>query len=349
MLFIIILPDLKAMKNKLFLCSLLLTWPFMSSASSQTFYSLKEAQTFYSDKKNDYYLQITVKKNEPIDYSKIHYPIAFHPKTNQTMMIIGPIPRADEVRAISKQLQPHRPLRKKAAITKPTVQLSPIHTPKKTNHWYLGSGVGAQQLNMDNPILVSNISTPNRYWTQTNAELVVSGELGHEWSIENKWISALDIGFYYNHLFPTDIGDRISVGNTKTRNYIYNWKLSSDVFLALGRVNLLKFEKFIPFVEGGIGSSLNHSTQYSEAPLPHIVQRENPLFKNYTNHVFAYAIGAGIGWTFDPHFNLSIAYQFQNLGHVNSGNAQNPQWNGGLLNNTTYQTNLAELRLNYLF
>lgn len=368
---------------KIALFTALLSINCFAFSATKTFYDLERASHFDASEKGPYFIQMGnfSKRINALEFERrlrasIRFPVAIHHTNQHFLVIVGPMKNAQDVREAGRQLQQTQAESQRAPIrhyrnqTK-TAQLKTQHSflsqyddvkmGKAYSPWFVGIGPGVQQLNVVNPIYVSNGSNFSRpynndqFSTATNTQAVIATEIGYRWRNAKQWIPgrqwfpAYAVSFYYNHLFSTDIGDQIEQYSIPAfTNYHYNWKASADVLLAVAKLNLIEYEQFSPFVQVGLGGSLNHACQYNETAYPNVTPRVSPAFSNYTTSGFAYDLGAGIDWQFHPHFSLSLLYQFQNLGSLQSGKGAST-WSGDTLHSDTYQTNLALLKLDYHF
>lgn len=355
--------------------SVLLISAMPSFSNTKTFYNIKKAETFKSSASGAYFIQVghfahqpNANKLEHRVHTLTRYPVKVHQKNNHYIVIVGPLRTDMEVRTASKQLasidvssyseEANYLQKTNQSIEFIEFKDAPIYSLETDikhhqNSWFVGLGVGAQQFNTDNPMMIKNGSTyptPNNYdqfWTTTNAAAVVAAEAGYRRQTNQQWFPAYAASLYYNHLFSTNIGNQITQYSIpEFKNYIYDWKVSSDVLLALAKLNLFNYEQFSPFIQVGIGAAFNHASDYSEAALPNVTQRISPAFTDNTNSAFAYALGIGVDWSINAHFALSVGYQFQDMGTVYSGHGAST-WSGDALKTTTYQTNLALLKINY--
>jgi opacity protein-like surface antigen len=82
--------------------------------------------------------------------------------------------------------------------------------------------------------------------------------------------------------------------------------------------------------------------------MPGVTPRLSPGFASNTVTSFAYSVGAGVDWQIKPEFILSLSYEYQDLGKIETEDGKN-SWSGAALHSDTYRTNGALLSLSYLF
>lgn len=366
---------MRGINNRILMVSALIFTQSSAFSASKTFYDLERATHFENPEKGNYFIQMGnfSKQMNALDFErrireKVDFPVAIHHTNEYFIVIVGPMKNAEDVRKAAQELQrtqtyAERPKTTYRIHTKPKhSKYDEIKMGKAQTPWFVGIGPGVQQLNVINPIYVSNGSNFSRpynndkFSTATNTQAVIAAEVGYTWKNTGEWFSAghqwfpsYTLSFYYNHLFQTDIGDQIQQYSIPAfTNYQYTWKVSADVLLVVAKLNLIEYEQFSPFIQVGLGGSLNNASQYSETAYQNVTARVNPAFADYTVGAFAYDLGAGIDWQFHPHFSLSLLYQFQNLGSIQSGQGAST-WQGDNLRSDTYQTNLALLKLDYHF
>lgn len=137
--------------------------------------------------------------------------------------------------------------------------------------------------------------------------------------------------------------------------YTYKYKISNIRLMLETQLTWMGWLHFISFVNFGIGSSWNHSSNYHETVAMSDGYLPLPPFKSHTNKNFAYQVGLGLGYAFNiknakdgfQHERVTIGYRFINLGKVGFGTR------GSLypysLNTKQFTANEFSLSLTYLF
>lgn len=211
--------------------------------------------------------------------------------------------------------------------------------------YLMAAGVGAQQLLVNNPLQVTHpLFTNTHYQTVTNSEAVVAAEAGYHWKTTHPIFQDMTLSAYYNHLFPTNIGD-IVTGNSPKKGR-YEWSIASDVLLALGKVNLVQYQNVSPFFQAGLGLTFNHARNFVEKVTTNSFSSALEYrFSNHTQQAFAANVGVGLDWIITPQFFTTLSYQFQSLGSISSGaNAGSHT----TIRSNQYQSNLGLLKISYL-
>ncbi|WP_019215533.1 outer membrane protein [Legionella tunisiensis] len=162
-------------------------------------------------------------------------------------------------------------------------------------------------------------------------------------------VPAVSVGIHYSHFFSRKIkGQIMQYSLPEFTNYNYQWNLSSDLILASSKINVLEIHHVMPFVQAGIGVSINHMSEYSESVLPNVTPRINPGFSNHNRTTFAYQLGAGLDWAVKPQWLLSVGYEYTDLGKFSSGPGLQ-EWSSATLSSRTLTSNAAIFGMTYLF
>lgn len=221
-------------------------------------------------------------------------------------------------------------------------------------HWYVGAEGGVNQPEFASQMFVNNGSgfaqpfNLDQYTTNERDQGLIGLSAGRRWQRSTPWFPAYSLGLRYNYLFPTNAGRQVIQYNLpQFTNYNYNWKLSSNVFLASGKLNIFQSGGFLPYVQAGAGFSANRSSIYHEYATGSVTPRISPAFTGNTKTEFAYSLGAGLDYLVRPRFILSAGYEYKNLGHFNSGRGLG-DWAAESLSLGTYQTNGVTIGASYL-
>lgn len=172
---------------------------------------------------------------------------------------------------------------------------------------------------------------------------------GYRLERENQWIPAYSIGGYYQYLVSSDVGNTITQFSAPGfTNYSYTLNITSQVLLALAKVNLFEFKHIMPYISGGIGGAYIRTSGYSESPYAGITPRISPGYNDTTTFQFAYSAGLGIDYQATRQFIFSAGYEYLNLGNIKSGTGSGT-WSGAALNLGSYHTNEIVMSVAYLF
>lgn len=235
----------------------------------------------------------------------------------------------------------------------PNNKLLPILT--SPGNWFITLSAGEQYPQWNNPIKIDNgsdLPTPynkDLYSTKSNSEAVIALGLGRRWKRDDFWLPSYSVGVFWQYFFRANLGHTITQNSIpEFTNYTYDWMLTSNLLLASAKLNLFQYGKISPYINGGIGSSFNRTSDYKEMPLPNVTARVSPNFGNFSTSEFSYNIGAGIDVQVMPHFIASVGYIYQDLGQVSSGPGKGT-WSNQSLNPGSYHSNEWLVSLTYLF
>jgi opacity protein-like surface antigen len=170
---------------------------------------------------------------------------------------------------------------------------------------------------------------------------------GYRWRNENIWIPQYSLGLRYRHLFTNDInGQVIQYSLPEFTNYDYSLNMSSNALLLAGKIDVYKFNNIMPYLGLGLGMAFNHSS-YSEVALPGVTPRISPGFGNQTSSQFTYNLGAGLDVQVTPKLSLSIGYEFEHWGALNTGPGT-VKWASQMLSQSSDASHALLFSLDYM-
>lgn len=295
-------------------------------------------------------------------------------KKNFYAVLVGPLYTSSALKKTAKVLRgslrtPHHHVQQKfpyvvhdvfvpQRVTTPfPVQATAVFTPPPASngHWFAALGAGAQYPDWHANIPVnngSNLPTPynvDLYSTQTNAQPVIAVFAGRRWERDVRFLPAYSLGVFWQYLFTTQVGNQVMLySDPQYVNYNYQWNVDANLVLASGKLNLIQYGMFSPFVNGGIGGAFNHAGFYHESALPNVTPRNPPGFSSHVSTQFAYNVGAGLDVRVRPNMIVSAGYLYQDLGNVLSGSGTGT-WANQDLNIGAYRSNEFLISLTYLF
>jgi opacity protein-like surface antigen len=231
------------------------------------------------------------------------------------------------------------------------------NTYKKTeNQWLLGIGGGGAGRNLQSSTMISNgtaVPAPYNhdiYSINTDDHAIIALFGGYQWSSLNKVIPYYSLSLRYEHQFKSNITGTVKqYALPQFKNYNYSMGLRSDIVNIIGKVDLVQYKFFLPYLSAGIGIAFNRINNYAEQAIPPVnPARMSPSYGSKTNSNFAYTLGAGIDITCYRNLWLTLGYEYLNLGKLNSARGAGP-WSSTHLHFGTLQTNTALGSLTYLF
>lgn len=238
------------------------------------------------------------------------------------------------------------------SFSQSNLQVHNTSTPK----WFITAGSGAQFPTVSSSMTVkngSNFTPPHDVDTFTTPNLdntaILFFSAGRRWETESTWVSAYSLGIYYQYLFSNQLQGSITQYSTPAfENYAYTWSTTSNVILGSAKANLMQYNRFSPYLTGGLGIALNQSANYTETAYSGVTPRDNPDFSGSQSAQFAYQAGVGLDIKITDPLFASIGYLYQNIGSV-SGQGHGPAWTGTTLSLGSVAQNEIVASLSYLF
>ena len=184
---------------------------------------------------------------------------------------------------------------------KPPSLLAQLRTPTQAN-WFVAGGVGGQHptFNHSTTSINNNSGFPfpysqDIYSIQRDYQRLATLSAGRRWKRDTYWFPSYSVGVLYQHTFATNAGNTIMQYSTPAfTNYAYNLDVSSNIFLAILKLNIFQFDGTSPYLCGGVGGAFNRINDYKEAPMPGLsVSRVSPGFASESTSAFAYNIYVG--------------------------------------------------------
>lgn len=229
------------------------------------------------------------------------------------------------------------------------------HDEKTKNQWLVGIGGGGASRNLPSSTNVSNgtpVPAPYSYdiFSINNPDHVGLITLfgGYQWNCLSSFIPYYNVTLRYEHQLNTSITGTVQqYALPEFTNYNYSTILDSDIISIIGKVGLIKYKCLLPYFSVGIGAAFNHLTHYSESLIaPVDTARISPDYGRNTNTNFAYTIGTGIDIICCKNTWISFAYEYWNLGKVNSGPGTE-LWSNTRLNFGTLKSNTLLATVTY--
>jgi opacity protein-like surface antigen len=222
-------------------------------------------------------------------------------------------------------------------------------------NWFISLGGGVQHPRWHNPMKVSNGSIFSKpynidlYSTKNQNEGILALYAGRRWERGSLWFPAYSFGLFWQYFFRTHLGKSITLdSHPALTHYEYDWDLTANLLLASAKLNLFRHGILSPFINGGIGSSFNRTSDYKEKALANLIPRVSPRFTKFSTSEFAYQLGVGIDLHLTSHILISVGYNYQDLGQISSGPGKG-KWSTQSLNPGSYHSNEVLVSISYLF
>ncbi|MHB1221777.1 MAG: outer membrane protein [Gammaproteobacteria bacterium] len=193
--------------------------------------------------------------------------------------------------------------------------------------FYLGGGVG----DTFNKISGSSYLDTGAGWPDDHyANQSISDEFygflvaGYTWQRSENWLPSYSVGLRYMYVPSAEISgyvDQYSLPDFRNYNYSYDVQLLN--ILAILKVDLYRWQHFMPYVLVGAGVTTFTTTDYSEQALDDVTPRVSPGFGDGSGNNFAYQAGIGIDYEVNQNLVLNLEYDYINYGWVNTGKGAN--------------------------
>ena len=245
------------------------------------------------------------------------------------------------------------------ALTLPSVAAYAKPSYKNTwnQGWFAGGGVGAGQVRVSSG--TQNIYyTPDPYYdsystSQTKPTTpIVSVEGGYRWSNINRAPFAYFLGLRYRYLNSDSMNGNILILNNSAFPYGFTYDTSAQTFSLFGKIDLMQFGGFAPYITGGMGAAILRFSNYGEYPKSAVsIARNSAAFNSDASYNFTYDLGFGLDYFIKQNWTVSLGYDYINLGKLRTGNGAYNNITGGTheLNFGTVTANTVFLQTDYMF
>ncbi len=190
--------------------------------------------------------------------------------------------------------------------------------------WYGEADVSNVLYNQPGNATLANPSTGDNTYFPSSINPTFAGALnfGYEFRNYNLFLPALRLGLMYEYFTPFEV-DGFLVNSSGRENFKY-YDQSQAAFLA-AQLDLFNASGFAPYISAAAGAAANQFYGYQE-------EDDNPS-NSYLGRLyfpFAWQLGAGVSYTFLPHWTLGLGFTFTNLGAVKSGSGSVPSTGAAL-------------------
>jgi opacity protein-like surface antigen len=192
--------------------------------------------------------------------------------------------------------------------------------------WYLGVGAGRSFYQMDSDNYINpGPGWPNDHYYKNSIHdsSFVEANAGYSWVRFNDWFPAVSLGLRYDYSMNGKVSGNINQYNLgQFRNYSYSYKFNRQTLLGMFKLDIYKYNCFMPFVLVGAGMSYNKGSNYVEQPLANVTPRISPGYSSNSTYNFSYIVGAGIDYAFRDDIWATLEYNYGDFGNVRTGNGQ---------------------------
>lgn len=226
----------------------------------------------------------------------------------------------------------------------------PVKKINLQHHWYVDLGLGWIFNAKEHNVYVNQLDAePDLYLPNgknNNIILTLSG--GYNWFFPHDWLPTASVGIEYSYIPQINNNGQIEqFSDPALVNYNYGYKTLHNSLSLLGKLDIYRWNQFMPFILAGIGNSWNDIKSYQETALPGVTPRISPGFSNGSRSAWKYTLG--IGLDYQPSLNLLIglSYRYDTFNKGQSGTGIDTFANERLNDKST--TNTLMLNARYLF
>lgn len=288
------------------------------------------------------------------------YSVTIVPHGTFYAVVVGPIASASAVRSMT--LMEGRVLSKVNTQRSPQVSRHTASVASTTKPqllggpWMIGADLGIAFPHSNDTMTVYNGS---KYPVPLDVEQYSVGhrhrpallgvQIGRRWERAEQWVPAYAVYLRYQHLFTQDLQGSISqYSSPEFKNYSYRWGMTAEVFSFNGKVDVVKFGRVMPYVNAGLGISLNRGMSYQESAYTGVTPRISPAFSSHGQGQFYYNAGVGLDVQLIPQVIVSGGYDYQSFGRMASARGQST-WAGEKLSLGNFSSNTVLVGLTYVF
>lgn len=202
-------------------------------------------------------------------------------------------------------------------------------------HRYIGftGGADVSRMNQYNPMMTYNAGTLTDAYPLNNRQATsgfIGLNAGYEFYLNRTLLPriALGIGVYGAPGSYKYTGKLVETPADDESLALYNYKFHVAGFRTMLEAQLTwSIERFLPFIQAGIGSAWNRLYAYAESPINTMNYVVLSPFQSQMNQSFAYQLGAGVGYEFNLKKTSSrikservlLGYRYVNEGEVSFG------------------------------
>lgn len=218
---------------------------------------------------------------------------------------------------------------------------------------YVSLAVGLAKFDIPSAITIRNGSfytngmANDRYDTHQATKTTASLTTGLIFPHQSSWISQVWLGLSFQHFAKQDMGGNISqYALDQFKNYQYQWYRQVNTLMLVSRAVLPLTHHVDSFAQLGIGAATINMTGYQEQAANGIASRISPAFTDHHHLKATYAAQAGLQKSISDTMQISLAYQYQYFGRLNSGQGSG-LWSQSLLSLKNVNAHMAMIGLTW--
>jgi Outer membrane protein beta-barrel domain len=225
-------------------------------------------------------------------------------------------------------------------------------SPKSFSSWYMDMGLGWI---FDSKIATGYLNNfelpPDQYNApkiQDNTLISLSG--GYVWSKPSAWLPFIHLGLEYSYFLSTHANGFIEDYSEKTDiHYKYQYNVANQLVYLRGKINLVRWQNWLPYLSVGLGNSWNRLSDHSEQAITHIdSSHKDPRFPTKITTHFSYSLDIGVDYIFTKHLWGNLGYRFDQIGPIQTGTSNIFIFEGENIN-TSMKTHSVIGSLRYFF
>lgn len=194
---------------------------------------------------------------------------------------------------------------------------------KPLGSWYFDLNLGWVFDLKSKPAYLNNFDLPpDRYNSPKSKQSpLISLSGGYVWSRSSQWLPFTSLGLNYSYFFTGKAEGTIEdYSEEEDANYTYKYNLTHQTLYLQGKIDLVRWQRWMPYISSGLGGSWNRISNFNEQVLTDVDStHENPQFPSKTTTNFSYSLGAGIDYIFAQNLWGSLGYRFDRIGYIKTG------------------------------
>jgi opacity protein-like surface antigen len=226
--------------------------------------------------------------------------------------------------------------------------VSPVKRPPS---WYLDAGLGWMFNQNLGKTYLANMDLPADQYNASKSKRSLMGFWGggYVWARQTQWFPFTSVGLEYSYNPPVEVKGVIEeMSDPEQANFNYKFKVSHHTLRLVGKADLVRWQNWMPYLSGGVGTSWNRFSNYSEeATTDAVSPRPAPAFPNKTQVNFSYDLGVGVDYIFTENLWGGVGYRYDHFGWGKTGDTNAEFADKSLKNTLRAHTIIFSLR--YLF
>ncbi|MEO8402126.1 MAG: outer membrane beta-barrel protein [Gammaproteobacteria bacterium] len=224
----------------------------------------------------------------------------------------------------------------------------------KQGRWYMDIAGGASSVSMPGQTSVSNGTllmfplnndTYSTHSPYTNLNLGLGG--GYQWQFDRTYVPYFNLGIQYTHIFTSHVEGSVTQFSLPIfNNYNYKFDYDANVLVLNGKLDLIEYHSFLPYIALGIGAAYNDFSNYHEYAKPSVTPRTTPNYGSHNTANFTYTLGAGVDYHCSNKIWLSLGYEYDSLDKLKSNRGRST-WSTTQLTFDSLKNNMVFASLSY--